>query len=122
MHALPCSEPLPLNSGASNTAIEPLPFNSGASNAVMEPLPFNSGASNTAITGDTPSTSAGVTERKKRTRTAFTETQLDQMELVFYQNNYPDMYSRSEMSKIIAVNEDRIQVWYPDILTYVITW
>ena len=49
-------------------------------------------------------------KKAKRTRTAFTNYQLDQLELMFAKTQYPDSFLREELSKLIHIKEDRIQV------------
>ena len=52
----------------------------------------------------------GAGKKGKRSRTAFSEAQLDQLELMFHQTHYPDVYAREEISKRLNIKEDRIQV------------
>lgn len=49
-------------------------------------------------------------KKPKRTRTAYSNYQLDQLELVFQQTHYPDVFLREEMSNRLGIREDRIQV------------
>ena len=55
---------------------------------------------------------SSVEEQKKpkRTRTAYSNYQLDQLELVFTQTQYPDVFIREEMASRLGIKEDRIQV------------
>lgn len=49
-------------------------------------------------------------KKPKRTRTAFSNMQLDQLEYVFENvSQYPDVFVREELSKRLAIKEDRIQ-------------
>ena len=48
--------------------------------------------------------------KPKRTRTAFSNYQLDQLELVFSQTQYPDVFVREDLSTRLGIKEDRIQV------------
>ena len=50
-------------------------------------------------------------KKPKRTRTAYSNNQLDQLELVFStQTQYPDVFLREELAKTLGIKEDRIQV------------
>lgn len=49
-------------------------------------------------------------KKPKRTRTAYSNYQLDQLELVFTQTQYPDVFIREEMASRLGIREDRIQV------------
>ncbi len=50
-------------------------------------------------------------KKPKRTRTAFSNMQLDQLEYVFENvSQYPDVFVREELSKRLGIKEDRIQV------------
>lgn len=48
--------------------------------------------------------------KPKRTRTAYSNYQLDQLELVFMQTQYPDVFIREELSNRLGIKEDRLQV------------
>ena len=50
-------------------------------------------------------------KKPKRTRTAFSNLQLDQLEYTFdHVSQYPDVFVREELSKRLGIKEDRIQV------------
>lgn len=59
-----------------------------------------------------PTNNDGENEPKKpkRTRTAFTTHQLDQLEICFSNSSYPDAFTRDEIAKHLSIKEDRIQV------------
>lgn len=63
-----------------------------------------------------PQTSHGEAEsveepkKPKRTRTAFSNLQLDQLELAFSRSHYPDVFTREDLSNKLNIKEDRIQV------------
>ena len=61
---------------------------------------------------DARSNNGSETEPKKpkRTRTAFTTHQLDQLELCFASSAYPDAFTRDDISRRLNIKEDRIQV------------
>ena len=55
-------------------------------------------------------TSIDEPTKPKRTRTAYSNYQLDQLELVFTQTQYPDIFLREDLSNRLGIREDRIQV------------
>ncbi len=55
-------------------------------------------------------------KKPKRTRTAFSTHQLDQLELLFATTHYPDVFTREETAKRLNIKEDRIQVQWCTII------
>jgi hypothetical protein len=48
-------------------------------------------------------------KKPKRTRTAYSNSQLDQLELIFSTTHYPDVFTREDLSRRLGIKEDRIQ-------------
>lgn len=69
-----------------------------------------------SVADSSPLSSHGETEsmeepkKPKRTRTAFSNLQLDQLELAFSRSHYPDVFTREDLSTKLNIKEDRIQV------------
>ncbi|KRZ19330.1 Visual system homeobox 1 [Trichinella zimbabwensis] len=50
--------------------------------------------------------------KKRRHRTIFTQSQIDELERTFQDAHYPDLYAREMLSVKTDLPEDRIQVWF----------
>uniref|UniRef100_A0A3Q2PHS4 Goosecoid homeobox 2 n=1 Tax=Fundulus heteroclitus TaxID=8078 RepID=A0A3Q2PHS4_FUNHE len=53
-----------------------------------------------------------VQRRTRRHRTIFTEEQLDALEELFLQNQYPDVNTREKLAQQTHLREERVEVWF----------
>ncbi|CAI2357207.1 unnamed protein product [Caenorhabditis sp. 36 PRJEB53466] len=53
-----------------------------------------------------------ATEKKKRNRITFDVIQVEEMEKVFAENQYPDALCRDELATRIQLHEERVQIWF----------
>ncbi|XP_051750476.1 homeobox protein goosecoid-2-like [Ctenopharyngodon idella] len=53
-----------------------------------------------------------VQRRVRRHRTIFTEEQLDALEDLFRQNQYPDINTREQLAQQTHLREERVEVWF----------
>ncbi|KAJ7404325.1 homeobox protein goosecoid-2 [Pitangus sulphuratus] len=53
-----------------------------------------------------------IQRRTRRHRTIFTEEQLQALETLFHQNQYPDIVTREHLASRIHLKEERVEVWF----------
>lgn len=53
-----------------------------------------------------------VQRRMRRHRTIFTEEQLDALEELFLENQYPDINTREQLAQRTHLREERVEVGY----------
>ncbi|XP_005077587.3 homeobox protein goosecoid-2 [Mesocricetus auratus] len=66
-------------------------------------------AGSPALTG---TSGPGPQRRTRRHRTIFSEEQLQALEALFVQNQYPDVGTRERLAVRIRLREERVEVWF----------
>ncbi|XP_031220493.1 homeobox protein goosecoid-2 [Mastomys coucha] len=78
--------------------------------APASPSPLTApSAGSPALTG---TSGPGPQRRTRRHRTIFSEEQLQALEALFVQNQYPDVGTRERLAVRIRLREERVEVWF----------
>ncbi|XP_067556023.1 homeobox protein goosecoid-2 isoform X1 [Pseudorca crassidens] len=107
--AAPSTPPLGISvatSSASPGARLPWPLRLGP--AAPLPLAVPTGGSGAPPGAGGP----GPQRRTRRHRTIFSEEQLQALEALFVQNQYPDVGTRERLAGRIRLREERVEVWF----------
>nr|XP_002740551.2 PREDICTED: paired mesoderm homeobox protein 2-like [Saccoglossus kowalevskii] len=61
---------------------------------------------------DSSSSSTKKTRKSRRSRTTYSRQQLDALERIFSQEQYPDLVVREDIADKLKLDEERVQIWF----------